>query len=330
MNPLLDFESFLLTSSIVPSPSMTAASQAFSVSEMLWQKRLKPSRNLPGRRAHSVNLCRRRSMRSWRRRTSRSAIAMAESALVATRRLVEFGRVYHGYAELLLARQERCFALVEGAGESKLLPYEAQMMREYWESYRLALRGVTEIWFGPRKRPRFVMEIVGGSPAMGYSPVDAAINYLHRRRLRQAELLNKEVGFPGTSDGFLHRKRHNSRKIGILFDDRPVRVRRQRGTASRFPQSWNQERRLWNREGPAGDELLPSDAWCCTKAGRGREGRGRASGRLSGRDMHLSEAYRRFAEGLLEAIESSESAGRFTPFAFDFGPRKPRPTTERR
>ncbi|HEV2225336.1 MAG TPA: hypothetical protein VGR56_00865, partial [Nitrososphaerales archaeon] len=149
----------------------------------------------------------------------RFSIAMARSALVATRRIVEFGRIYRGNADPLMAQQEKYFALLDSVSQAKLLPYEALVMKQYWLCYGLALRGVLQ-WVGPRKRSRFVADFVGDfqGRARGYSPIDAAINYLHQRRLRQAERINQEVGFSGRCDGFLHKKRYNSRKIGLLLD----------------------------------------------------------------------------------------------------------------
>ncbi len=148
------------------------------------------------------------------------SIAMAQSALNATRRIIAFAKLYHGDADPFVAHQERYLGLINGAGQSKLLPYEAQIMKQYWLCYSLALKRTQLVWFGPRKRSRYVMEFVEdpAGRARGYSPVDAAINYLHQRRLRQAERINQVVGFPGTCDGFLHRERYNSRKIGLLLD----------------------------------------------------------------------------------------------------------------
>jgi len=48
--------------------------------------------------------------------------------------------------------------------------------------------------------------------------MDSAINCLHQRRLRQAERVNREVGYAGRCDGFLHRRHHNSRRNGLVFD----------------------------------------------------------------------------------------------------------------
>ena len=55
--------------------------------------------------------------------------------------------------------------------------------------------------------------------ARGYTAVDAAINYLHQRRLFKARSINVELGLdynPG--EGFLHRKRWNPDGLGLILD----------------------------------------------------------------------------------------------------------------
>ena len=119
----------------------------------------------------------------------------------------------------MVAEQEKYLARIIETNMAKLLPYEALVMKQYWDCYGLALKRAQQR-FGPRKRSRFVAEFVTdpAGRARGYSPVDASINYLHQRRFRQAERINMEVGFEGTCDGFLHRERYNSRKIGLILD----------------------------------------------------------------------------------------------------------------
>jgi hypothetical protein len=114
------------------------------------------------------------------------SMAMAQSAVNATHRIAKFAKVNRDDVDSLIARQEKYLALIRSADPAKLLPYEALVMKQYWVYYGLALREAVE-WVGPRKRARFVPEFVE-SPAgraRGYSPVDAAINYLHQRRRRR-------------------------------------------------------------------------------------------------------------------------------------------------
>ncbi len=151
--------------------------------------------------------------------TKRFSMAMAESSRNATLRLMEIAGLPQSAIRQAVAIQEKYIGLIEGASQSQLLTYEALIMKEYWRCYGVALK-LGQQWFGPRKRSRFVREFVEdpAGRARGYSPADAAINYLHQRRLRQAKRINAEIGFPGTSDGFLHKERYNSRGVGLLFD----------------------------------------------------------------------------------------------------------------
>jgi ribosomal protein L37AE/L43A len=145
--------------------------------------------------------------------------AMAQSARNATLRVIEIARLHESSFGRAIVNQEKYIALIDQAGPTQFLTYEALIMKEYWRCYGEALR-LAQQWFGPRKKSRFVPEFVEdpAGRARGYSPLDAAVNYLHQRRLRQAERNNAAVGFSGTCDGFLHKERHNSRGIGLLLD----------------------------------------------------------------------------------------------------------------
>ncbi|MDV3278260.1 MAG: CRISPR-associated endonuclease Cas1 [Nitrososphaerales archaeon] len=147
------------------------------------------------------------------------SIAMAQNALNATRRIATFAKLDAHEAGQAVALQEKYLTIIKDAAPTSLLTYEALIMKQYWRCYDLAVKKTLQ-WFGPRKRSRFVREYVGdpAGRARGYSAVDAAINYLHQRRLRQAERVNAEVGFEGTCDGFLHREHYNSRGMGLLLD----------------------------------------------------------------------------------------------------------------
>lgn len=249
----------------------------------------------------------------------RFSISMAQSATTAIERIVSFAKIYHGDAEPLLARQEKYLALIKDAPPSKLLPYEAQIMKQYWFCYALALRGVPDMWIGPRKKSRFVREFARNPSerARGYSPVDAAINYLHQRRLRQAERINQEAGFPGTCDGFLHREQYNSRKIGLLLDmidpfkfvDREELLlvllnqglswrdftieKDRRGSSFYYPTAAAVAR--LNQVGSDADDLVVQ---------------------YMGVASSLADAYGMFASSLLTAIEKRGFQQNFEPFAY--------------
>jgi hypothetical protein len=193
-------------------------------------------------------------------------------------------------------------------------------MKQYWICYGLALRGAVE-WVGPRKRSRFVAEFVE-SPAgraRGYSPVDAAINYLHQRRRWQAEHINREVGFPGICDGFLHRKSYGSKKTGLIFDmidpfkfadrEKLLLVLLNRGL------TWRDFRIETDRRGtnfyyPRTDTLAKLD-----QAGIAADN---LIVRYQEREMTLSEAYKAFTSSLLKMIDGHhEGTDALSPFVFN-------------
>jgi hypothetical protein len=104
--------------------------------------------------------------------------------------------------------------------QGKFLVNEAMIMKEYWACYFLALNTRFQR-FGPRKKARFVREFVTNpvGRARGYTAMDAAINYLHQRRLFKARSANIELGLDGNpGEGFLHRKRWNPESLGLILD----------------------------------------------------------------------------------------------------------------
>lgn len=255
------------------------------------------------------------------------SIAMAQSAVNATRNVVAFSKLNSGDVSPLLALQEQYLALIHNVNQTRLLPYEALIVKQYWACYGLALIGAQQ-WFGPRKRSRLVKEFVDNPAgrARGYSPVDAAINYLHQRRLRQAERINVEVGFPGTCDGFLHKERYNSRKIGLLLDmiDPFKFADREELLLVVLDQglTWRDFRVEMDRRG--------SNLYYPVDSGRSKLDQiGAAADRLTvryqDRDMQLREAYRRFAESVLRTVTGNEvellESG--APFVFLTEPSQP-------
>ncbi|HEV2137680.1 MAG TPA: hypothetical protein VGR53_02445 [Nitrososphaerales archaeon] len=235
------------------------------------------------------------------------SVAMAKSALNATRRIVAFAKLPSGDADTIVAEQEGYLALIRETRQARLLPYEALVMKRYWQCYGLALKRA-QWWFGPRKRSRFVREYVEdpAGRARGYSPMDAAINYLHQRRLRQAERINEEVGFPGICDGFLHRERYNSRKIGLILDmidpfkfaDREelMLVVLDEGL------TWRDFKIETDRRGSNFYYPLASAQTKLNLVGADADN---MVLRYHGRDMGLVEAYREFASYLSEALISN-------------------------
>jgi CRISPR/Cas system-associated endonuclease Cas1 len=249
----------------------------------------------------------------------RFSVAVAESARNATQRLARFARLSEDEAGPAIALQEKYLGLIHTASQSQLLTYEALIMKQYWHCFGFALRGTGQ-WFGPRKKSRFVMEFVEdqAGKARGYSALDAAINYLHQRRLRQAERINANAGFPGTCDGFLHRERYNSRGIGLLLDMidpfkfadreellivalnggiswRDFRLEKdRRGSTFYYPSSSGKA--VLDRAGVDADNIIVS---------------------YQNRQMHISEAFKELASNLLQTLETnSQELTRFKPFVF--------------
>jgi hypothetical protein len=141
------------------------------------------------------------------------------STIIATRRLAR-----RGGEQLQVLPNRQLLEYFRMRGEAKLtisraLAYEARVNILYWSIYKTLLR-MQGLEFQSRVRDRFVREIVNSitARARGYSPANAAINFLHQRRLllcRQANV-RTGIGWVGC-EGVLHvAKREPS--IGLLLD----------------------------------------------------------------------------------------------------------------
>jgi hypothetical protein len=248
----------------------------------------------------------------------RLSIAMAKSAINATRRVTEIARVDAKEAGSAIASQEKYLAPIDNASQAQLLTYEALIMNQYWRCYRLALVRAQQ-WFGPRKRGRFVSEHVEepAGRARGYTAVDAAINYLHQRRLRQAERINAEVGFKGVCDGFLHRERYNSRGIGLLLDmidpfkfaDREELL----VVALNGGISWMDFRLEKDRRGLTFYYPAAKAEVILSRAGDDAD---HLSMKYDGGETDVTGAYRLFADDMLKLLDSRNPSKEFKPFVF--------------
>ncbi len=147
------------------------------------------------------------------------AVAMASSAVQATERIPPIAKISHSKIEILLQEQSRYLRRLQGGNADNYLSCEGQIMNRYWKCYAMALK-LNMQQFGPRKKSRFVREHVNSPTgrAKGYSAVDAAINYLHQRRLYKMRQANSRLGISGFGDGFLHRKRWKSEGLGLMLD----------------------------------------------------------------------------------------------------------------
>jgi CRISPR/Cas system-associated endonuclease Cas1 len=246
------------------------------------------------------------------------SVAMGQSALNATKRIIKIARLQPSEVGSAIALQEKYLVQGETANPNRLLTLEALIMRQYWRCFGAALKDAQQ-WFGPRKRSRFVREFVSdpAGRARGYTAVDAAINYLHQRRLRQAERINAEIGFPGTCDGFLHRERYNSRGIGLLLDiidpfkfaDREeLLVVTLNGGIS-----WIDFRIERDRRGSS--FYYPTDA-AEVVLSRAGEDADRLRVKYLGRESSVIDAYKLYARDTLELLDSQQLNNNFGPFAF--------------
>jgi len=150
----------------------------------------------------------------------RMALAMAQSAIHGTERAGSLARLSEDDVQVFTRKQKAFIRRLHLVPPTRFLVYEAMIMKEYWNCYYLALKGSLQR-FGPRKKARFVREFVTNPAgrARGYAAVDAAINYLHQRRLFKARSVNVQLGLdvnPG--EGFLHRKRWNPEGLGLILD----------------------------------------------------------------------------------------------------------------
>jgi hypothetical protein len=105
----------------------------------------------------------------------------------ATERVVALAGFTKSVTEGPQMRQAILLRRLERVPVSRLLVYEAMTMKEYWGCYYLALASRFQR-FGPRKKARFVREFVSDPEgrARGCTAVDAAINYVHQKRLFKA------------------------------------------------------------------------------------------------------------------------------------------------
>ncbi len=147
-------------------------------------------------------------------------LAMANSSAHATERIGSLANLAETDMQTFSRKQRMLIRRLERVPPNRFLAYEAMLMKEYWRCYHLALK-MTLQRSGPRKKARFVREFVTNPAgrARGYTAMDAAINYLHQRRLFKARSINVQLGLdynPG--EGFLHRKRWKPEGFGLILD----------------------------------------------------------------------------------------------------------------
>jgi hypothetical protein len=127
------------------------------------------------------------------------------------------------------------------------------------------------------------------------------------------------VGFPGTCDGFLHRERYNSRKIGLLLDmidpfkftDREelLLVFLDRGL------TWKDFRIKTDRRGSNFYYPMSSAQAKLDQVGIDADN---MVVRYQDGDTRLSGAYRRFADNVLHRLTDGETVSLPDPFMLEF------------
>jgi CRISPR/Cas system-associated endonuclease Cas1 len=191
-------------------------------------------------------------------------------------------------------------------------------MKQYWKCYDLALKGVSER-FGHRTKARFVRESVTNpaARARGYTAVDAAINYLHQRRLFKAREINAELGLaPWPGEGFLHRKRYNPEDIGLLLDlidpfkfaDREKLLEAILG----YSINWRDFYGATDRQGVRFYYPKPEAVVALEAIGNAAD---KMTVRYEGDELVLADAYRKSVSALIQNLEVGTSFS-FVPFVF--------------
>ncbi len=248
----------------------------------------------------------------------RMAVAMAQSVIHATERISSLAKGLDDEIRVSTAKQRLWLRRLERARPGRFLVCEAIMMKEYWSCYYLPLKGALQ-WSGPRKKARFVREFVADplGRARGYTAVDAAINYLHQRRLFKARSVNVQLGLDfNLGEGFLHRKRWNPEGLGLILDlidpfkfaDREKLL----GAVLSVGLNWRDFYGATDRHGVRFYYPKPEAVSVLEKVG------GAADGMLvsyGGVQVALVEAYRNTVSALIQNLQAGTPPS-FTPFVY--------------
>lgn len=247
------------------------------------------------------------------------AIAMAQSAINATRRIATPAQLKQDLVQRTIRDQAWFLQRDESTSlQSSLLTNEAMIMKGYWACYDTALDMVFS-QFGPRKKSRFVREHIAdpAGRAKGYTAVDAAINYMHQRRLLKCGTTNAELGLGWvTGDGILHRRSKNSRDNGLLLDlADPVKFADREVLLHAFLDyrlNWRDFRLAWDRKGI--NYYYPSSAAVRILEELGEEADNLAVTCGQGH-LGLVDAYRTTTIGLVNALRRG-NIDSFAAFVF--------------
>jgi len=248
----------------------------------------------------------------------RMAVAMAQSAMHATERINFLAKIPEDELRASTAKQRLWLRNLERANPGRFLVCEAVIMKEYWSCYYLPFKGAFQ-WSGPRKKARFVREFVADpvGRARGYTAVDAAINYLHQRRLFKARSINLQLGLdfnPG--EGFLHRRMWNPEGLGLILDlidpfkfaDREKLL----GAVLDVSLNWRDFYGATDRNGVRFYYPKPEAVGVLEKVGAAAD---KMPVSYGGEGLTLVEAYRSMVTSLIQNL-SAGTVMSFTPFAY--------------
>jgi len=246
------------------------------------------------------------------------SLAMAQSCIHATERIGPIAKIRDEDILAITRRQKLWMRRLENEPPSRFLVYEAAVMREYWNCYYLPLKAAFQR-SGPRKKARFVREYVADpvGRARGYTAVDAAINYLHQRRLFKASSINMQLGLdynPG--EGFLHRKRWNPEGFGLILDlidpfkfaDREKLL----GVILDVSLNWRDFYSATDRHGARFYYPKPEAVGVMEKVGEAADG---MLVSYDGVQMALAEAYRNTVSALIQNLQAGTPTA-FVPFTY--------------
>jgi hypothetical protein len=246
------------------------------------------------------------------------SIAMAQSAIHATERIASQTKIPEDEVRDSITKQRMWLRRLGRVRQSNFLICEAMVMKEYWNCYYFPLKGALQR-SGPRKKARFVREFVADpvGRARGYTAVDAAINYLHQRRLFKARSINVELGLdynPG--EGFLHRKKWNPDGLGLILDlidpfkfaDREKLL----GVILDVSLNWRDFYGATDRHGARFYYPKPEALGVLEKAGEAADGMLVSYG---GTQVALLEAYRNTVSTLMQDLQAGTPLS-FTPFVY--------------
>ncbi len=196
-----------------------------------------------------------------------------------------------------------------------ILAFEARTNYHYWRAFKMKLRFVG-LDFQSRVRQRFVRELVlnARARARGYSPVNAAINYLHQRRLAYCGSVNFQLGLP-QAEGLLHVAKRKQ-GVGLLLDMvEPFKLADREKLLQACLDSQFTFEDFVSRIGNQRVRFYYPDAEAIVKLERVGHEADMMTFSYKGRTLALTEVYREYAQCFKETLDSASNE-KFLPFVY--------------